>query len=66
MKNITPDQAGRDKPRYRQTPKGLRAAEARRQFELLEEQRLLQHHLADFWDSSLDKDGDDAPAPRKR
>mgnify|MGYP001822496135 CR=1 FL=1 len=55
MKSMTPEKAGRDKSQYRQTLKGLRAAEARLRFELLQEQRLLQNHVADFWDASLDR-----------
>lgn len=65
MKSMTPEKAGRDKSQYRQTLKGLRAAEARLRFELLQEQRLLQNHVADFWDASLDRHSGNVAGRRK-
>ena len=55
MHTATTDKNELDRTHSRQSLKRLRAAEARRRFELLQEQRLLQDHLADFWDTSLDR-----------
>ncbi len=53
--SATTDARESHRAQSRQNAKRLRAAEARRQFELLQEKRLLQDHLADFWDPGLDK-----------
>ena len=55
MQTTTPDKKTSVKSQSMKNLKRLRAAEARRRFELLQEQRLLRDHLADFWDTSLDK-----------
>jgi len=45
-----------DRTQSRRIAKSLRAAEARRRFELLQEERMLKDHLADFWDTRFEND----------
>ena len=51
MQNTTTHKHELDRTQSRSKAKSLRAAEARRRFELLQEERMLQDQLADFWDT---------------
>jgi hypothetical protein len=55
MQTTTPRKRKTGNLHSKQNLKKLRAAEARYQYELLEEARTLKDHLADFWDLRLDK-----------
>ena len=56
MQKTTPHEQKLDKTQSRSNAKYLRAAEARRRFELLQEEHMLQDQLADFWDTRFEKD----------
>ena len=57
MQNIHRHRYKLDKSSTKRELKNLRAAEARHRYELLAEERELQHNLADFWDAGVDKVG---------
>lgn len=62
MQNTIPHKHKLDGTQSRSKAKSLRAAEARRRFELLQEERMLQDHLADFWDTRFVHDWQQANA----
>ena len=62
MQNTIPHKHKLDRTQSRPNDKSLRAAEARRRFELLQEERMLQEHLADFWDTRFVHDWQQANA----
>jgi hypothetical protein len=55
MQTTTPQKHQPGKFQSKPNLKRLRAAEARYQYELIEEARTLKDNLADFWDLRLDK-----------
>ena len=66
MQNTIPHKHKLDRTQSRPNDKYLRAAEARRRFELIQEERMLQDQLADFWDTRSQNDwqqADAAPTP---
>jgi len=62
MQNTIPHKHKLDGTQSRSKAKSLRAAEARRRFEMLQEERMLQDHLADFWDTRFVHDWQQANA----
>ena len=56
MQNTTTQKHKPDTTQSRPNAKSLRAAEARRRFELLQEEHMLQDQLADFWDKRFEND----------
>jgi hypothetical protein len=56
MQNIPRSRYKLDKSITKRELKNLHAAEARHRYELLTEERELQHNLAEFWDTAFDKD----------
>jgi len=66
MRKTTPHKQELDESQSRPNLKRLRAAEARYRFELLQEERMLQDHLADFWDVHPEKDWRHSEVPSAR
>ena len=50
MQKMNPNKHAFQSTKSRRESKALRRAKARRHFELLQEKRLLDDHLAEFWD----------------
>jgi len=61
MQKMNPGQHTFQNSKSRRELKALRAAKARRHFELLQEKRLLENHLADFWNLPFEKSRNCAP-----
>ena len=57
MQNMPRRRYKPDKSTTKRELNNFRAAEARHCYELLTEERELQHNLADFWDAVFDKNG---------
>ena len=55
MPKVTERKEPLDKRQSRSYLKRLRAAEARRRYELFQEECLLHNQLADFWDQRFEK-----------
>ncbi|MGB5276288.1 MAG: hypothetical protein WBO16_20110 [Gammaproteobacteria bacterium] len=63
MRKASPKKNEINKQKSNRDQKKLRAAEARYRYEIMQEERLLQDNLADFWDTRFEKRGQLA-APR--